>query len=185
MARRHMESILSGKELSLNGVWDWYDFQGLLISEEKVRTLASLLTGASLAYPRYFGRSRDELIEFFNVQLKELMISATLTLLAATEATLRVDFLVRVMNKKKDPVSKEFSKIYKEHGTKVRLEGHILEVWKRSSERPTRDAIGEFKQALKLRHWLAHGRYWKPRLGREYDPPEVFRICESLLNLTS
>jgi len=185
MARRHMESYLSGKELSLDGVWDWYDFQGLLISEEKVRTLASLLTGASLAQPRYFGRTRDELIEFFDAQREELMISAMLALLAATEAALRVDYVVRVMNKKKDDVSRAFSRIYKAHWPKVGLETQILEVWKQHSTRPTKDAIGEFKGALKLRHWLAHGRYWRPQLGQDYDPREVFRICESLLNLTS
>jgi hypothetical protein len=50
-------------------------------------------------------------------------------------------------------------------------------------EKPeTKSPAGDFKGALKLRNWLAHGRYWTPKLGRKsYSPGDVFDICEQLL----
>ena len=43
---------------------------------------------------------------------KEIDVQASLFILAATEATIRVDFLSRVYEKRKDPVSRDFRQIY-------------------------------------------------------------------------
>jgi hypothetical protein len=45
----------------------------------------------------------------------------------------------------------------------------------------TKRPIGDFKGALNLRHWLAHGRYWNPKLGRTYSPGDVYDISADLL----
>jgi hypothetical protein len=184
MPRRHLQSKLSGEQPSLETVWAWYEFQNTLIGEEAVRTLEALREGAATTQPRYFGRTREELLAFFDDQRKELKFSAMLSLLAATEAALRVDYIARVMNKKKDAVSQTFSELYREQRLKVSLEDQILDVWKQHSPRGTKDAVSRFKGVLILRHWIAHGRYWKPKLGQDYTPVDVFEVCDSLLRTT-
>jgi hypothetical protein len=42
-------------------------------------------------------------------------------------------------------------------------------------------AVGDFRGALKLRHWLAHGRWWQPKLGRNYTPQIVFDVSRVLI----
>lgn len=104
-------------------------------------------------------------------------------MLVCTEAALRVDFIQRVMKREKDEVSRKFRNVFRRRGIeKIRLEEDILEIWKDHFEE-IKSSIAEFKGALNLRHWLAHGRYWKPKLGRVagYDPVDVFDICKNLL----
>ena len=186
MARRHLESKLSRDELDLDEVWGWYEFQGELIGEETVRTLNALITGATLSQPRYFAKTRDELDEFFVRQRDELKRLTMFNLLAATEAALKVDYIRRIIQNKKNKVTKDFAALYKDRKLKVGLEGDILATWSHSCDHsPTRSAISEFKVVLNLRNWLAHGRFWIPRLARDYDPQIVFDICDALLNTTA
>jgi hypothetical protein len=105
-------------------------------------------------------------------------------MIACTEAAVRVDFLQRVGNKEKDVLSRRFQDFHREFGDRVRLEEHILDNWRDiSAVAATRSAIQKFKGVLGLRHWLAHGRYWRPKLGRTggYTPVDVFDICHALL----
>jgi len=41
--------------------------------------------------------------------------------------------------------------------------------------------VSAFRGVLKLRHWLAHGRHWHPKLGRGYTPNDVFDISQALI----
>lgn len=112
-----------------------------------------------------------------------------LELLATTEGILRIDFDGRVAARKKDGLSNRFREISKNaishararsvHQIKIRLDD-ILEAMAEEGIR-----VSEFRGALNLRHWLAHGRYWRPGLGRIYTPEEVFDICEALVGSIS
>jgi hypothetical protein len=42
-------------------------------------------------------------------------------------------------------------------------------------------AISAFRGVLRMRHWLAHGRHWHPKLGRGYGPSDVFDISRALI----
>jgi hypothetical protein len=67
---------------------------------------------------------------------------------------------------------------------KIRFEEDILDTWREYGSDPEiKHVVSEFKGALNLRHWLAHGRYWKLNLGRVsgYNPVDVFDICRELL----
>ncbi|MGX5188164.1 hypothetical protein ACWKT5_37085 [Streptomyces avermitilis] len=56
------------------------------------------------------------------------------------------------------------------------LEVDILENWK--AYRHDRKAVfSALLSALNYRHWMAHGRYWKPRLDRKYDFNTVYTAC--------
>ena len=107
-----------------------------------------------------------------------------LDLLSATEATLRVDFWNRVHNKEKDELSRRFRDLAKNFEERIALEEQLLDAWVAVSP-DTKSPAGDFKGALKLRNWLAHGRYWTPKLARQsYSPGDVFDICERLLRKT-
>lgn len=183
MARRFLLRNLSSEELTLDAIGDWYNFQDDLIGAEKVRVLESLAAGTPITEARYFARTPDELDELFAHQRAELANTAMLNLLAATEAAVRVDFLFRVANKKKDELSKQFGQLYKEHERKVPL-GGILDCWKEGATPATKTALDHFGGALKLRNWLAHGRYWTLRTTRSLDIQEVSSICQALLERT-
>jgi hypothetical protein len=186
---------LSGERQSLQEVWAWYEFQRTLINEEKGRVLDPPAGSVSLATSRYAGKTREELKADFAYQIAELDQVTMLGMLASTEAAFRVDFIERVWNKKSDKASHRFLLITGGrwwdpfsgrgiHG--IRLDEDILDPWREHSAHPDiRHIVSEFKGALKLRHWLAHGRYWEPGLGRsEYDPKDLFGICSELLNAT-
>ena len=135
-----------------------------------------LLTGAPVTDPVFFGMSLEEVEDFF----RELDCLTILDLLAAAEAAIRVDFLNRAYHGKGEAVARDFRRLYKRHGVWVRLEEDILETWKR--HRPAaKNAVGDFKAALNLRHWLAHGRYWTPKFRMNYSPGDVYDIANNLL----
>lgn len=81
-------------------------------------------------------------------------------------------------------LSRRFRGLFKEKGPRVELDDDILEGWKLHHEAIVNRPVGEFRGALKLRHWLAHGRYWTRKIGREYSPEDVFGICMNLLDAT-
>jgi hypothetical protein len=187
MRRRSVSHMLSNEEQSLQQVWGWYEFQRALIGEEKSRVLDALSKGEGLSRSRHVGKTRQELDDEFAYQADELGLLTTFGLLACTEAALRVDFIERVKNKKKDEVSRACWAAYRKHGiAKIRLEEDILVIWRDRHDRRAKLAVAEFKSALNLRHWLAHGRYWKPKLGRAggYDAVDIYDICNELLEAT-
>jgi len=44
-------------------------------------------------------------------------------------------------------------------------------------EYTTSNLFFELKLAFKFRHWIAHGRYWKPKIGKKYDFNEIFKLA--------
>jgi hypothetical protein len=181
-------NTLSGDEPTLDDVWLWYEFQWAVIGEEKGRILSALAAGIGPTESRYVGKTRDELETDFAFQINELGAAAALLMLAATEAAMRVDFVERVGQKKKDPVSRKFREIHRKRKDKVRLEEDILNPWvDKSADSAVKAAVSAFKGVLKYRNWLAHGRYWKPKLGQPsgYDPLDVFELCQQLLQATA
>jgi len=126
--------------------------------------------------------TKEDILNYFSEQKSELENLVSLNIMASVEATIRIDYLNRVYTRKKDPVSRCFRDLHKEKGVKASLENDILKIWKQ--EQPScKKAIDNFQQTLKLRHWLAHGRYWTPKLGRTYNLNHVFDIAEQLLNV--
>ena len=182
MTRRSLWNTLSNQEQSLSKVWAWHEFQRALIGEEHKRLFGALARGERPA-TRYVGKTPDELDADFAFQTAELGLLTMLGMLACTEAALRVDFIERVSERKKDEVSRGFRDVFRERGKKIRLEEDILDVWRQQRIVRIKGAVSAFKGVLNLRHWLAHGRYWKPKLGRvgRYDAVNVFEICRELL----
>jgi hypothetical protein len=131
---------------------------------------------------RFFGYSREDLANELRSRIEELNHTSSLTLLATLEAAFRIDYLQRNYKKKRDPLSRSFRNLFKTKNSKASLEDDILEAWK-SNAHGTSKIIGDLKGALKYRHWLAHGRYWTPKMGRQnYDYATVYELVETVLN---
>ena len=128
----------------------------------------------------FFGMTPDEVGALF-LRLDQL---AMLDLLSTAEAYLRVDCQNRVRKRRKDALSRQFRSVAKHRPDKVRLAEDILDGW--SKHHPGhKTCISEFKAALKLRNWLAHGRYWYPKLGKSYTRRVVCDICDNLVTAIS
>jgi hypothetical protein len=63
----------------------------------------------------------------------------------------------------------------------VRLDEDILEGWKMHGTAPAR-LIGQVRGAFRFRHWLAHGRYWLPKLGQKYDFEGVYFMAGAIVS---
>jgi hypothetical protein len=100
--------------------------------------------------------------------------------LSSVEAAFRIDYLQRCYRREKDPVSRAFRNIYKAKQQHASLEDEIFEVWVHNSS-GTSSIIGELRSVFRFRHWLAHGRYWTPKLGRRYDFNDVFALADLTL----
>lgn len=177
---------ISSNRIGVDDVWEYYETMRAAIVQSAEATKQSLLDGTDLRNPRLFGMDLTELDAYFEILLDEADKQTCLFLIASAEAAIRVDFLGRVYEKRKDRVSRAFRDIYKsrcEHNTtRVRLDKDILDTWSLETEK-ARAAVATFKGALKFRHWLAHGRYWVPKLGRKYDPSGIVQIVMDLFGV--
>ena len=146
---------------------------------------SSLTLYFSVSSPSYLVRfaeyATSEVGEELGKRLGEVDLTSSLTVLASVEAAFRIDYLQRCYRRGKDPVSRALRDIYKEKQQNASLEDEILEAWINHSS-GARSIIGELRGAFRFRHWLAHGRYWTPKLGRRYDFDDVFILAELTLH---
>jgi hypothetical protein len=136
--------------------------------------------GSPSYFKRFVGYAASEVNAELQQRLNEADLTSSLTVLAAVEAAFRIDYLKRCYRKGKDPVSRAFRDIYKEKKQHASLEDDIFEVWSSKSS-GAGSTIGQLRGAFKFRHWLAHGRYWTPKLGRRYDFDDVFALADLTL----
>lgn len=125
---------------------------------------------------RFNGYQQQEVDDEFLSRIEELDKTSALSTLSSLEAAFRIDYLVRCYNKKEDKISRRFRDIHSDKGNRIRLEDELLKIWK--EEMPARKTLfSELIGALKYRHWLAHGRYWVPKLGKKYDYYSVYVLA--------
>jgi len=174
------------EHLTPEAVWESWEVQ-----RESVSCLMSSILGKlarndpSLMTTRFFGMALGEVEDYFTGLEREIDHETSLNLLAAAEAVMMVDFYHRVYEKRKDRVSRRFRRLHtrkrQQSRPRVSLDEEVLEIW--SSERPSaKKSIGQFRGALNYRHWLAHGRYWAPKLGMRYFPQNIQEIVEALFD---
>ena len=127
---------------------------------------------------RYY--THDEVEKERDDRLDEIDASLALTLLASIEASFRVDYLRRCYRRRKDALSRYFRALYRKKGRHVSFEEELLDGWSRHGN-VRQSLLGDIKDAFKYRHWLAHGRYWMPRLGRRYDFSNIFDLADTVV----
>ena len=100
--------------------------------------------------------------------MHEACAASAITLLASFEASFRVDYLQQNYAKRRDGLSRAFRALYQQKQQRVSLTDDILERWRKHSN-VTPVLVGNIRSAFRYRDWLAHGRYWVAKLGRQYD----------------
>ncbi len=165
----------SGQHLELSEISQHY--------RDLEASLRIYFSPASPDYPnRFAGYLETEIRDEMELRLAEHSRTTALSVLSALEAVLRIDYLQRCYKKKKDQLSRAFRTLHQRKGSRASLENEILTEWKNHSTVPEQ-LIGNLKGAFKYRHWLAHGRYWLPRLGQKYDYESVYLLAEAVLTV--
>ena len=148
-------------------------------------SLRSYFSPASVDYAVRFSDYKkpddvqDAVKDELEMRLAEHERTTIFAILAALEAAFRIDYLQRSYKKKKDSLSRGFRDLHRKKGSRASLEDEILDEWKKYSS-VSGKVIGDLKGAFKYRHWLAHGRYWEPKLGQKYDYYSVYILAESI-----
>ncbi|MGB6828127.1 MAG: hypothetical protein WBE41_08805 [Terracidiphilus sp.] len=112
---------------------------------------------------------------------KEASLRSSLAILTSIEATFKRDYRFRCEERLKDTLSRAFREIHKGKPDyrSVSLERDIFDTWSRNVPDANR-LIGDLRSAFRFRNWLAHGRYWIPRLGRNYDFEYLYRLADAV-----
>lgn len=130
---------------------------------------------------RFSGFTAEEVEAEMGEVLDENERNSTMNILAALEAAFRIDFIQRSQVRKRDELSRTLRRLYMEEGARASLEDGILRGWKQENP-DLRSIVSDLIAAFKYRHWLAHGRYWTPKLGRRYDYQEVYALADLIFN---
>ncbi len=111
----------------------------------------------------FLGETYDK-IERYRDELEK---QAILLLTASFEAIFRVDLRLRTWRRRKAREPHTESLRNRFAGRDVLKDvpfEDILDAWKKVLGGGVK-VIGNFKQVINYRHWLAHGRYWKQKSG--------------------
>jgi hypothetical protein len=150
--------------------------------EDVTASLRLYFSSASPTFPiRFAGQSYEEIADGLAARVKESDIRSCFALLTGLEASFQIDFSARCRKKFKDDLSVYFRSIRKARGARVRLDEDILEGWKLHTSASAL-LISQIRGAFKFRHWIAHGRYWSPKLGKKYDFDSVYLMVSSVVS---
>ena len=161
-------SAALGQPLSLEEIQKYH--------EDAVSSLQYYFTEAPSSFARFFDSTPQALTEELKKRIEETNLRSILVTLAALEASFRIDYEIRCSKRLKDPLSKAFRSMYRYHKQHVSLDEDIFEAW-RTHMAESKTLISELRTAFRLRHWLAHGRYWQPKLGRTFDFDSIYDLA--------
>jgi hypothetical protein len=148
--------------------------------EDVVSSLRTYFDDLSVqATERFFGYTRTERADELRFRIDETSLRSILVILASLEAKFRIDFELRCQRRLKDNLSRAFRAIHKEKEERVSLDQDIFEAWG-SHFVESKRLIGEMRTAFRLRHWLAHGRNWQPKIGKDFDFESVFDLATAV-----
>lgn len=165
---------------SLLFIWTWFQESSVGLRLRESQLVSGAFTPSD-SEKHLLGLTHGEIGVLFRQYLHELNEVASLTMIASTEASLRIDFEARAAKRHKDKISREFRDIRRRRGRWIRLDEDILGTWATVGG-VAKSAVSEFRGLLNLRDWLAHGRYWAPKLGKQYDAQGVFSVSDRLLS---
>ena len=128
---------------------------------------------------KFIGYTPGEVDQERDRRLEYLERSSAFNVLAALEASFRLDCDIRCSKRKKDDLSRFFRDRSKRiRGDRISFERDILEGWKTYSLQ-SKSLISQVKAAFHYRHWLAHGCCWN-LLGRKYDFDSVYLLAQEV-----
>ena len=125
---------------------------------------------------RFIGYAPAQRFEELETRIDETSLRSMLIALASIEASFRLDYEFRCRKRLKDNLSRALRQIYKVRQEHVALDEDLFEAWKLHIPK-SKALISELRAAFRLRHWLAHGRYWQPKLGRNFDFDFIYDLA--------
>jgi hypothetical protein len=166
---------LSSQNLSLSDINAYY--------VDSKRALKIYFNSHSFNFDsRFANYTINEIEQELQARLDELDRLTSFSILSSLEASFRMDYLTRCNQKKKDALSRKMRRMYQIRGSRASLEDDVLRLWKEAYPE-YKSFISEVITAFKYRHWLAHGRYWEPKLGRIYDYYSLYDLAYSMEHL--
>jgi hypothetical protein len=166
----------SDKFSTVEEIESWYEDQVLALLAFKNEQIQHARLGTIPSILKFHGLSIDELLDYFDQSMLELEYLVCFNLLAVVEAHIRMDFYSKIKKRPRLNITKRYQELFKEKKNKVSLEEDLLEILK--DEIPSyKSAFSAYDGALKFRHWIAHGRYWVPKLGMSYTVGSILPIA--------
>lgn len=104
----------------------------------------------------FFGMTPDEVQDELVARREEAELHLVLLLVAAFEGLVMSESKARRTSNSADATTRALRRLFASNESRLALED-VLDAWHLTA---TARAIGEFKQVLPFRHWLAHGRHW-------------------------
>ena len=174
-----------GERQTLDEIRDWHLGVVEALRDQRGSVLRAIRDGNAVAV-RFTAMTESEVDGYYDIQRRELDRLTMLNLVASTEASMKDDFFHRVRRRLKDQLSRKYRKWYKDlRAAKQRRpdfdEGGILDLVK-DARVMDNQIVGQFRECLRLRHWIGHGRNWdKPLEVYRLDPDDVYDRCNALL----
>jgi hypothetical protein len=132
---------------------------------------------------RFAGYVPSKVEEELADRIGETDMRSALAIMTRIEAAFRIDYQMRCRRKETDGVSVAFRRLKRTYGEqywRVPLERMIFETW-RTVYPETSNLISELNGAFRFRHWLAHGRYFQPKLARKYDYQGLYVLAVNVM----
>ncbi|MBC7602153.1 MAG: hypothetical protein H7255_05765 [Ramlibacter sp.] len=161
---------------TIEEIVDWYTTAESALLKERTAAHTSILAGvipSHLLRPLPRGATPGDVDDYFRNCLKEIELAANLFLVAAAEARLRRDAQGR-QKSGRSSLDDRLSLLHREAQTAWHVplyEMGLLDAWKDyigtipnvldNEKSRWLSRVGDFKFVLRLRHWVAHGRYWE------------------------
>jgi len=171
---------------TLDEIREWHKGIVEAIVTQRGSVTAAILNGSVVAQ-RFVGMTQTDIDDYFDNLRRELDRLTVLSLVASGEAAITIDYYRRVRGKLKDTLASAYRKWHKSLPRKKQLrpdfdQGGILEVMKRARIMD-KNIIGRYRQCLRPRHWVGHGRFWqKPAEVDQFDLDEIYDRISALLN---
>jgi hypothetical protein len=175
----------SGERQTLDGILAWHEGLVEALVEHRAAVVRALRVGAATPN-RFVGMTEGDVEAYFDDQRRELDRLTVLNLVASVEASIRIDYFRRVRGRLRDALARAYQEWHSALSGLKQLrpdfdEGGILDVLKQTKVMDNH-IIGRFRECLRPRHWVGHGRYWaKPVEVDQLDPIEVYNRAGALL----
>lgn len=171
---------------TLDEIRDWYRGVVEALVGQRESAEHAIQSGLAVA-SRFVGMTEGDVDAYYDASRRELDRLTVLNLVASAEATITVDYFRRVRNRKlTDRLAVAYRAWYGNLPARKRLrpdfdERGILDVLKRTHVMDNH-VVGDYRECLRPRHWVGHGRYWdKPAEMDQLDPDDVYERADALL----
>ena len=164
----------------------WYDAIARSVSNHRATVLAGVRRGDPLLDTPFFAMSVDEVEAYFARERAEVDGMCIVNVVAAAEAAIRADYAVRVRGAYKHPLSRTYASYHQSLSASARVrppfdqQGILHEL--KAAAVVADHLVTDFRHALRVRHWYAHGRYWLLNSTAAADTPtDIYSTCVVLL----